>query len=227
MSDLKYYIKLAENHQFVVTIITSVIASVVTGILYNFLLYKWAQISINKEAEKIKHEMQRRYLYIEIKTKNLLEIYPKLYRLLREAGSLIVIFDVINKKIKELPSEKQNQQTETIKLLIKAGFDQFNEDNPLGLRNIVSFANCYEESLLFISEEIDTLAKQSKDLLMDLYRLAKDEIASNAFQQYSQDQLIDLIKRANIIIEKLTINKNNIAKQMKKEFDPFQNKVID
>lgn len=40
---------------------------------------KKAQIEINAAAERIKFEIQKKYLLTEIQTRNLLEIYPKLY----------------------------------------------------------------------------------------------------------------------------------------------------
>ncbi len=71
------------------TVLPALIASISTFIS-NYYLYKRAKIKINNQAEKIKYEMQRKYLFMEMRTTQLFKIYPELFSKFKDAESAIL-----------------------------------------------------------------------------------------------------------------------------------------
>lgn len=200
--------------------IASWVVGLLITVLTNYYLHKRSQIKINEEAEKIKYEMQRKYLQFQIKTKNLLETYPKMYQLMRESGSLVVVFDTINKKIDEIPLEKRND-IKVIKPLLSMYLGIFIETHKnFGLESIRKFADYIEASSLFTSKQVDELANQAKQSLMSLYYIVKNEIIDDKYLEYDEKQLSDLLKRANDIKDTLSEIKNQLQKQMYQELNP-------
>ncbi len=217
---MNYILSLIETYQLT-PVINGAIFAIFTGVICNYLLYKRAVILINKEAEKIKFEMQRNYLHLQIRTKNLYEIYPKLYQLLREAGSLYIIFETINRKIIEKQANDTLITAEDLRNLIRMCLERIDDaDNFLGLNNIASFHNYHEESALFISSEVDKYANEAREHQMDLYRLVKNEIYTDQYSSYSYEQLMNIINRASFIMPQLKECKKAMSKQMNKELDP-------
>jgi len=208
---------LMERHQYLTTIVISVVSSLLTTFVWKFWLYKNVEIKINTEVEKTKYEMQRKYFNMEIKAKNLLEIYPKLFGLIKEAGSLIVIFFTINKKISESSKDESS-----LRLLIKDEFENFIESEGfLGLEKIIVFSDYYEAKSLFISDSVSEITKNIKKLLMELYCLAKNEIFNGKYQEYNKDKLMDLMKSAEDIIDKINGSKDKMQRQMNVELKVF------
>jgi hypothetical protein len=198
-----------EQHQFITTIFISGGVSV----LFNLL----AQIKINKEAEKAKYEMQRKYMHTAVKTKNLLVIYPKLYELMLEAGGIVNVIDVINKKEKQLV----NNPPELKKVIIEFINEFIDRDDTYGLNNIVNFVNYYEKSLLFISGDITKIVQEQKTQFHELYIIVKDVLTDSNYKEFDIDKIIALIRKADPIIVNINELKNKMQKQMHKELHPL------
>jgi hypothetical protein len=155
--------------------------------------------------------MRRAFFYVEIKTKNLLEIYPELYQLLREAGALVVVFDAIDKRMVG--------HEEKVKGIIE---DYFVEVDLLKvLKKIGVFKDYCEKKSIFISEAVDEKAQLAMTLLMNLHYLVRNEVANNKYQGYTADQCVDLVIRAKQITNLLIEAKENMKKTMCAELDFF------
>ena len=155
----------------------------------SFLVTNWAYrrntIKVNNEAERIKYEMRRRYMHLEIKAKNLLEIYPKLNQLIREAGIIVIFFNVLRKRTLE-SSESINLKNEFETCLNMT----FKKDDTYGLKRIARLSNYCKASSLFISTKVDQQVQKIKRNLMNLHQLLQK--ISN--EEYNKDQHIKLIK---------------------------------
>ncbi len=195
-----------------------IISTILTSGIVSAIFNMWSQIKINRESEKIKYEIKRKYFHMEIKTRNLLEIYPKLYLLIRESAAICVIFDIINKKI----SNNQNMTENELKALIKEYLDKFISDYPeFGLKEIHTLVNYYESSFLFISSDVDNIINNIKEKFMELINLTRREFISNKYQKYTYNDCLNIINRAFIIRDQLLKYKLILAKQMNKELDPL------
>jgi len=202
------------KENFITMVITSLGPIVSFFITTN--INKSAQIQINEKAEKIKHDLQCKYLQEEIKIKNLLGIYSRLYQLIRENGNLIVLFDAVNKKT-------INLQPNLIKGLIKSYFIEYKQiDLSSELKNILAIVEHSESSFLFISSSVQRMIQDLKKLHLQLYSLVKDEIINNKFQSYTEEQCFDLLNRANLIIKNIVDNKNRVKEQMHQELNMSQ-----
>jgi hypothetical protein len=199
-----------------------IIPSGVVSAMVSSIWKYWSQKKLKEEAEKISYEMKRKYMHLEIKTKNLQGIYPELYKKLIRAGSLFIFFDIVIRKHKEISSAFLDEKQKLSKLhsIIELYFNEtIGED--LGLGSIKQFTDYYEsDSLVFISNQVDQMIIIEKKLLLDLFHLVKNEIANDQYKQYSYQECLDLLNRAEAINNKLIENKYKIARQMNSEFDP-------
>jgi hypothetical protein len=193
-------------------VLFSVIVSICTTYLSNNYFSKKTFKKINNSAEKIKADIQREYVKTELKTKNLIEIYPQLHQLVRGSGSLAIKFDFIKKDIDACST------AETLKALVAKIFAS--SDNTEDLKYIVLFNDYLELKFLFISNAVQEKADAIKTQLMGLYGLVQDEIVSSVYQTYSYDELVSMIQRAEIMCTTLAKDKQALADLMKNEMNP-------
>lgn len=183
----------------------------------NFYFTERVKTQANKEIEKIKFEIQRQYMLTEIRVKHVLKIYPDIYRLLREACGFMCVFDAANTRINNLDFQKICETKKVEKLneyLCKI-------DREAVLKKINDFAEIHESNSLFMSTEVDRLALNIRESIMEAYQLAKVEIFSDKFQKYTYSDYEKLIKNMNEIDTKLRAQKKFISRQMNKELDPI------
>lgn len=197
-----------------------VLITFICNAIFNGLFYTWLKMQVNRDKEKVKYEIQRKYMHVEIQTRNLLDIYPKLYRLVLEAGKLYIFADVISKKINEISADNKEQYLNEAKSIIQDARDlMLGED--LGLNEINVFTQYYELSSLFISDEINEIIMEIKQLFMDLYYLVKKEIANNKYQKYSYKQIMELKEQINTLLSGLDTMKYKLSRKMNAELNPY------
>lgn len=122
---------------------------------------KKAQIEINSAAEKIKFEIQRKYLLTEIQTRNLLEIYPKLYDTVLDAVSpLAGYFNTIVTKVTRIQKEGKEPEFYQLKSLLENYFEP--SFGNLDFKELTIFNNYHASSALFISENSNEIIKEMK-----------------------------------------------------------------
>lgn len=187
------------------------LALICSGVIYfgKLFLEKRNQIQLNKKVEKIKYEMDCKRLQMQQKT----IIYKKLYELILQCGHLINLFDCINKKRHEFSEGFKN--AEEIRSLITDCFEFLEVD--LGLQAIRLFTDYLESNSLLISNSIKEQAEGIRSKMMGLYFLVKNEIVfSKNYQEYTYDELVNLLDKADKIIMQLTLDKNVLYGQMNK-----------
>lgn len=179
-------------------------------------------IKINQATEHVKFEIQRAHLLAEIRTRHLLEIYPKLNSAVHAAaGPFVTYFTTIGDQIEKLrsqnkePEEKQIQQFFADYWSAVSSPDGFVEPSA-----ILTFNNALADAKLFISEEVDKIAEEMKTEIMNLFRLVRREIENGTYNNYSKDELLELLNRANLSVSSLAQNKDHLARRMNKDLTP-------
>ena len=212
--------KILENinnfiYPYIPFIIEKFVISLLFYVLTVFFIQKRAKIAINKEAEKIKYEMQKKYHHLELKTRSLVDIYPKIYLSLSYAGCWATFFNMINKKIGEL---SEQQKRVYIKHVIEEIYLlNLQTDPTLGLKTIGEFVDYYDSSFLFIPDNIDKIIIEARKSLVSLHELTKNEFASGRYKKYSYEEIVNLLSRASIIIDSLLQHKSKLKELMNKE----------
>lgn len=146
----------------------SVLAHIAIGTVSMFctyLLNKRAQIKINEAAEKIKHDLQRKYLYTEIRAAQLFSIYSKLFSKFKAAES--IIFQLRGPVNRQRPP-------------VQADIDKAS--------NVLIIANDFlAYNLLFVTETTADIAIRLKDLMGECLWCEDEDRAKQYFSQVEQE----------------------------------------
>lgn len=205
-------------------LLTNGVIIAIGGLFLTFLgtrQNKKAQIEINSAAEKIKFEIQRKYLLTEIQTRNLLEIYPKLYDSLLEAVSpLAGYFNTIITKVTRIQEENKEPEFHQLKSLIENYFEL--SFGNLDFKELTIFNNCHASSTLFISESSNEIIKEMKRNLMILFGVVNDHIITKKYLQYDSKKILEFLNKVSIALTALEQDRDHLARQMNKELNPYQ-----
>ncbi len=177
---------------------------------------KNGKIEIEKESKKAQFELQRKYLLTEIKTRNLLEIYPQLFESTSYAVSPFVgYFGAILKKISE---NKEKTQSEILSII----FDYKNVafGNDFGLNDLTAFSNFLASKSMFISHKVYAIAMEIKKTILILRQILLNEIVSQKYLKYEINQLLDLITRVQPLLNSLEDDREQFSLQMNHDLDP-------
>lgn len=205
-------------------LLTNGVMIAIGGLFLTFLgtrQNKKAQIEINSAAEKIKFEIQRKYLLTEIQTRNLLEIYPKLYDSLLEAVSpLAGYFNTIITKVTRIQKENKEPEFHQLKSLIENYFEL--SFGNLDFKELTIFNNYHASSTLFISESSNEIIKEMKRNLMILFGVVNDHIITKKYLQYDSKKILEILNKVSIALTALEQDRDHLARQMNKELNPYQ-----
>ena len=186
--------------------------------LFNLWRSYWGKIKIEREATRIKDEINRKYFHFEVSAKNLLEIYPKLNRLMLESVYLAGPFGALNKQIKE--SHEKHKINEDWKTYIYLCFESILKDSFFGFKeHIIPFDSFIKSNILFISKKVYKLARNFIMKNKELYELMKEEIAYRESTEYKYEDLINLLDRANAILKDLEEKREELQNQMREELN--------
>jgi len=184
---------------------------------------KKASIEINREAEKIKFEIGRKYLLTEIRTRNVLEIYPKLFDAMLSAVSPSVgYFKAITAKIEQLQQQgAEIELMDLISLLENYLELQFKDGNtrPKELRE---FHSCHLSSTLYISQESNKIVNDIKGNLMILLKIIEEHVQSGKCRTYDKAKILEFLDSASITASALEQDKDHLGLQMNRELNPYQ-----
>ena len=158
---LNFIVKIAVNPLFAPLLSALIIG--IGKIILNRITKK-AKIEINKEAEKIKFEIQRKYLLTEIRTRNLLEVYPKLHDSVHAAaGPYVTYFITIFRKIEELKSSgKEPNRDQLLQVFEDYISVIFSKDGTLSLTGTLNLFR-----ILLAVENMEYLLNLSPCLFLD------------------------------------------------------------
>ncbi len=179
-------------------------------------------IRINQAAELAKFDIQRAQQLAELRTKHLLQIYPKLYDAAHgAAGPFVAYFTTITDQIERLRQQnKDPDETQLRQLFIDYSGAVLSPDGFIVPQGVVRFNNELAEAKLYISDDVNAIAEEMKQETMKLFGLIRREIESGIFEKYSKDQLLDLLNKANLNVSSLNQNKDHLASKINKELAP-------
>lgn len=206
-----------ESHQFVTSAIIGMLFGTGSGGVITLLMNRRNQIKINKEAERIKYEMKRQYMYTEIKTRNLLEKYPELYSLMLQAPWFI---PAIIMSVQEKIHERDLSDSE-IREIIKLGFMAFLEDPNKQRVLLQKYADFLAENSIFFSPTVYELGVKMREFIGLIRKIIKTEIAVIGFDKYSKAECIALMQRLEEILEEMNQTKDLLMKQVNEELSPY------
>ena len=206
-----------ESHQFIAVVIIGILFGSGAGGIITLWINRKNQIKINKEAERIKYEMKRQYMYTEIKTTNLLEKYPKLYSLMLQAPWLIpAIILSVQEKICE-----RDLSDFDIKETIRLSFTIYLADSNPQRILFQEYADYLAENSIFFSPTVYELGIKIRELIGSMLKIIKTEIGAIEFDRYSKDECIDLMQRLEDLLGEMNQTKDLIMRQINKELSPY------
>lgn len=182
---------------------------------------KKAQIEIKKAAADIEFEIKYKYVKTEIQTRNLLEIYPKLYKAMLEAVSPYTgYFSTIIDKLIE--AQKAGQVVEFIhfKDLIENYYEPCFGEYDSVVKKLGFYSNYLTTSALFVSSIVMDLATEIKKDSRVLYRFIEDHVRSRKYLKYDAQKLLTLFDEVSLQLASIEHNRTDLIKQMSKELNP-------
>jgi hypothetical protein len=87
---------------------------------------------------------------------------------------------------------------------------------------ISKLSDYYASSVLFISADANKYVIKIRKNLMQLWNIIKNEVISDEYKKYPKEQIIDLMRRANNVINLLIEDRDCLARQMNKELNPSE-----
>ncbi len=131
----------------------SAISTIFSG---GFALYVYCQkVSLTKKVEQYKHQLQKEFLKAELKTTQLFNIYPQVFKKIKiSEGKLFVIYDARIKKQRQI-SEADENNAWTI---------------------VTDARNFFYENMLFISQDVEKL---TENVFQSFYSINTEDGISN------------------------------------------------
>jgi len=205
-------------------LLTNGIMIALGGAILTFLVNrqnKKAQIEINSAAEKVKFEIQRKYLLTEIQTRNLIKIYPKLYDTLLGAASPIAgYFNTILTKVREIQNQGKELESHQLQSLIENYLEP--SFGNMDFKELSIFNNYHASSALFISESSNEIIKKIKLNLLHLFGIINNYVITKKYLEYDSKKNLEIFDKVSIALTALEQDRDILARQMNKELNPYQ-----
>jgi hypothetical protein len=239
MEIINFLDEIAVKHPFLANVVITGVFNGIFITLGKIIIDRTAtnsQMKLNAFTSEIEIEFKTKYMFLENKTKNLLELYPRLIQLINEAaGALVVYFTTVINKVDEINSKEGKIEPIQIISLLENYLDFFSDEFS-GAKELQSLNNELASSSIFISADMYKKMIDFKKDAAKLWNIVQREVTFREIRKYSKEQLLDLIERARFLIESLDKQKEEIAQtinqelsgesktqQLKKWKNPFKN----